>query len=105
IVCQSVVNILTRERANPHCKSVGIAFGGTHYPTKLNKLLLESEFGLASIASKHNLTAIDEFMIGQMISRSAEKVTHAIVDKKGLGKEKNRILELINKENLKLLEV
>lgn len=105
IVCQSVVNILTREKANPHCKSVGIAFGGTHYPTKLNKLLLESEFGLASIASKHNLTAIDEFMIGQMISRSAEKVTHAIVDKKGLGKEKNRILELINKENLELLEV
>jgi D-aminoacyl-tRNA deacylase len=105
IVCQSIVNILTREKANPHCKSVGIAFGGTHYPTKLNKLLLESEFGLASIASKHNLTAIDEFMIGQMISRSAEKVTHAIVDRKGLGKEKNRILELINKENLKLLEV
>ncbi|HEU4448303.1 MAG TPA: D-aminoacyl-tRNA deacylase, partial [Nitrososphaeraceae archaeon] len=105
IVCQSVVNILTREKANPHCRSVGIAFGGTHYPTKLNKLLLESEFGLASIASKHNLTAIDEFMIGQMISRSAEKVTHAIVDKKGLGKEKNRILELINKENLKILEV
>ena len=105
IVCQSVVNILAREKANPHCKSVGIAFGGTHYPTKLNKLLLESEFGLASIASKHNLTAIDEFMIGQMISRSAEKVTYAIVDKKGLGKEKNRILELINKENLKLLEV
>jgi D-aminoacyl-tRNA deacylase len=105
IVCQSVVNILTREKANLHCKSVGIAFGGTHYPTKLNKLLLESEFGLASIASKHNLTAIDEFMIEQMISRSAEKVTHAIVDKKGLGKEKSRILELINKENLKLLEV
>ena len=105
IVCQSVVNILTREKANAHCKSVGIAFGGTHYPTKLNKLLLESKFGLASIASKHNLTAIDEFMIGQMISRSAEKVTHAIVDKKGLGKEKNRILELINKENLELLEV
>jgi D-tyrosyl-tRNA(Tyr) deacylase len=44
-------------------------------------------------------------MIGQMISRSAEKVTHAIVDKKGLGKEKNRILELINQENLELLEV
>lgn len=105
IVCQSVVNILTREKANPHCKSVGIAFGGTHYPTKLNKLLLESEFGLASIASKHDLTAIDGFMIGQMISRSAEKVTHAIVDKKGLGKEKNRILELLNKEDLKLLEV
>jgi D-aminoacyl-tRNA deacylase len=104
-VCQSVVTILTRENEGKHCKSVGIAFGGTHYPTRLNKLLLESEFGLASIAAKHNLISIDELMIRQMISRSVEKVTHAIVDKKGMGKEKKRILELIEKENLKLLQV
>jgi D-aminoacyl-tRNA deacylase len=105
VVCQSVVDILTQENTSAHCKSVGIAFGGTHYPTKLNKLLLESEFGLASIAAKHNLTAIDDSMIRQMTSRSVEKVTHIIVDKKGLGKEKNRILKLIDNENLELLEV
>jgi D-aminoacyl-tRNA deacylase len=105
VVCQSVVSVLTQENTGAHCKSVGIAFGGTHYPTKLNNLLLESEFGLASIAAKHNLTAIDGFMMEQMISRSIEKVTHVIVDKKGLGKEKNRILDLIDKENLELLEV
>jgi D-aminoacyl-tRNA deacylase len=40
-----------------------------------------------------------------MISKSVEKVTHAIVDRKGLGKEKNRILELIDKMDLELLEV
>jgi D-aminoacyl-tRNA deacylase len=104
-VCQSVVTVLTRENTVKHCKSVGVAFGGTHYPSKLNKLLLESEFGLASIAARHNLTAIDKFMMSQMISRSVEKVTHAIVDKKGMGKEKKRILELIRRENLELLEV
>jgi D-aminoacyl-tRNA deacylase len=105
VVCQSAVSILTQENTSTDCKSVGIAFGGTHYPTKLNKLLLESEFGLASIAAKYNLTSIDEFMMKQMISKSIEKITHVIVDKKGLGKEKNRILELIDKENLELLEV
>ena len=105
VVCQSVVSVLTQEITGAHCKSVGIAFGGTHYPTKLNNLLLESKFGLASIAAKHNLTAIDGFMMKQMISRSIEKVTHVIVDKKGLGKEKNRILDLIGKENLEFLEI
>jgi D-tyrosyl-tRNA(Tyr) deacylase len=40
-----------------------------------------------------------------MVSKSVEKVTHAIVDRKGLGKEKNRILELIDKKDLELLEV
>ena len=34
------------------CKKVGICLGGTHYPSKFNKLLLESEFGLAACGSK-----------------------------------------------------
>lgn len=104
-VCQSVITVLTGENTDAQCQSVGIALGGTHYPTKLNKLLLESEFGLAAIAAKHNLVSIDEPMMSQMISKSVEKVTHAIVDRKGLGKEKNRILELIDKKDLELLEV
>ena len=104
-VCQSVITVLTGENTDAQCQSVGIALGGTHYPTKLNKLLLESEFGLAAIAAKHNLVSIDESMMSQMISKSVEKVTHAIVDRKGLGKEKNRILELIDKKDLELLEV
>ena len=105
LVCQSVIAVLTGENTDAQCQSVGIALGGTHYPTKLNKLLLESEFGLAAIAAKHNLVSIDEPMMSQMISKSVEKVTHAIVDRKGLGKEKNRILELIDKKDLELLEV
>jgi D-aminoacyl-tRNA deacylase len=104
-VCQSMITVLTGENTDARCQSVGIVLGGTHYPTKLNKLLLESEFGLAAIAAKHNLVSIDEPMISQMVSKSVEKVTHAIVDRKGLGKEKNRILELIDKKDLELLEV
>jgi D-aminoacyl-tRNA deacylase len=67
--------------------------------------LLQSEFGLAAVAARHNLTSIDESMIDQMVSKSIEKVTYGIVDVKGLGKEKNRILELIQKKNLRLLKV
>ena len=84
---------------------MGIALGGTHYPTKFNQLLLETDFGLAAVAAKHNLTSIDQSMIQQMISKSVEKVTHAIVDRKGLGKEKNRILQLVKAKELELLEV
>lgn len=106
IVCDSLISLITsKKNTNTHCKSVGIALGGTHYPIKFNQLLLESDFGLAAIAAKHNLTAIDEFMMQQMISKSVEKVTHAIVDRKGLGKEKHRILQLVDEKDLELLEV
>ena len=105
-VCDSLISLLTRKKnTNTNCKSVGIALGGTHYPTKFNQLLLESDFGLAAIAAKHNLTTIDESMMQQMISKSVEKVTHVIVDRKGLGKEKHRIMQLVDEKDLQLLEV
>jgi D-aminoacyl-tRNA deacylase len=105
IVCDSIISLLTRKNTNTHCKSVGIALGGTHYPDKFNQLLLESDFGLAAVAAKHNLNTIDESMMQQMISKSVEKVTHAIVDRKGLGKDKQRILQLVAEKDLELLEV
>ena len=39
-------------------------------------------------------------MLDQMIAKSIEKVTHVIVDWKGLGKHKNRIMELIGIQGL-----
>ena len=105
IACDSIISLITRKNTNTHCKNVGIALGGTHYPAKFNQLLLKSDFGLAAVAAKHNLTTIDESMMQQMISKSVEKVTHAIVDRKGLGKEKQRILQLVEEQDLELLEV
>ena len=81
LVCDSVISMISRINTNTYCKSVGIALGGTHYPSKFNQLLLESDFGLAAVAAKHNLTSIDESMMEQMISKSVEKVTYAIVDR------------------------
>lgn len=87
------------------CDKVGVALGGTHYPTKFNKLLLESKFGLAAVASKHNLEAVDEEMLSQMVEKSVEKVTHVIVDSKGLGSQKDRIMKIVEKTHLELYQV
>jgi D-aminoacyl-tRNA deacylase len=87
------------------CKKVGVAIGGTHYPTKFNKLLLESEFGLAAVASKHALAAIDGAMLAQMVQKSAEKVTHIVLDSKGLGSHKDRITKLAEKTGLEVVKV
>lgn len=101
-MCSCVLEVL--KNVEP-CRKVGIAIGGTHYPTKFNKLLLESEFGLAAVASKHNLEAIDEQMMAQMIEKSIEKVTHVILDAKGLGSHKDRITKLAEKTGLEILKV
>jgi D-aminoacyl-tRNA deacylase len=103
VMCETLLDILGNSLER--CKMVGIALGGTHYPTKFNKLLLESEFGLAAVASKHNLEAINEQMLNQMIEKSVEKVTHIIVDSKGLGSHKERILKMAKKAGLEIHKV
>jgi D-aminoacyl-tRNA deacylase len=103
VVCESILKVI--ENGVESCERVAIGLGGTHYPTKFNKILLESEYGLAAVAAKHDLESIDKGMLDQMIAKSIEKVTHVIVDWKGLGRHKNRIMELIDRTGLDILKI
>lgn len=103
VMCETLLRVL--DNGFERCDKVGIALGGTHYPKKFNKLLLESKFGLAAVASKHNLEAIDEEMLNQMIEKSLEKVTHIVVDSKGLGRHKDRIFKIVEKTPLELYKI
>ncbi|HJS83279.1 MAG TPA: D-aminoacyl-tRNA deacylase [Nitrososphaera sp.] len=103
VICSVVLDLV---RLGPdRCAKVGIGLGGTHYPSKFNRLLLESEFGLAAVASKHNLESIDEPMLSQMISKSIEKVTTIVLDGKGLGPHKDRIMNMAEKTGLEILNL
>ena len=103
VVCETLIKIL--ENRIEQCDKIGIALGGTHYPIKFNNLLLDSKFGLAAVASKHNLKAIDEDILNQMIEKSIERVTHIILDSKGLGSQKDRIMKLARRTNLEVYKI
>lgn len=100
VICDTILDIL--QNGFERCEKVGIGLGGTHYPKKFNNLLLESKFGLAAVASKHNLEAVDDAMLNQMIEKSIEKVTYIVLDSKGLGRDKDRILKIVNETSLEL---
>lgn len=102
-MCDSLLGVLGN--GIEPCGKVGVAIGGTHYPTKFNKLLLESEFGLAAVASKHSLEAMDGAMLAQMVEKSAEKVTHVVLDAKGLGSHKERMIRMAEGTGLEVLKV
>jgi D-aminoacyl-tRNA deacylase len=103
VICDILLEMLDNDI--DCCDKVGIALGGTHYPIKFNKLLLESKFGLAAVASKHNLKAVDEEILNQMVEKSVEKVTHVILDSKGLGSQRDRIMKIAKMTRLELYQV
>jgi len=79
---------------------VAIGFGGTHYPEKFTKLLIEGDMAFAFVAPKYALGEVDEKMIGQMIQRSTAPVRYAALDWKGLGPHKERLVSLVRKYGL-----
>ena len=103
VMCETLLMVL--DNGFERCDKVGIALGGTHYPQKFNRLLLESNFGLAAVASKHNLEAIDREMLDQMAEKSTEKVTHVVLDSKGLGRRKDMILKILSDSPLDVYRV
>ena len=103
IVTETLLKVISTKPGKS--EKAGIAFGGTHYPIKFNRMILESEFGLGAVASKYDLINVEENMFSQMIYKSIEKIQYGIVDMKGLGKERQRILSLIEEHGLRIVKV
>ncbi len=80
-----------------------IGFGGTHYVSKFNKLVLEKDVRIGHMAPKYVLDDIPKSVIEQMISRSKEKVTGAIIDWKGTNQQqREHLLPILDDLGLKL---
>jgi D-aminoacyl-tRNA deacylase len=103
VVCNSILEISSSYVKGS--SKVALALGGTHYPEKLNEILRETDFSIAYIATKNNLTFIDYRMIQQMIIRSTERITHVLLDWKGLGKYKRSILDTLEKTDLEVVRI
>jgi D-aminoacyl-tRNA deacylase len=82
----------------------GIGFGGTHYASKFNKLVLERGQYIGHVAPKYVLDEITPDIIQQMITRSAAKTTRAIIDWKGTNAEnKARLFPLLEEAGLDIV--
>ncbi len=98
IIAKTIINTLTK---NIPGYEVALALGGTHYCANFNKIMLNSNIALSFICPKFNLQYLDEDLLKQMIEKTQEKIDFILLDWKGLGQEKQKILNLINKLNLK----
>jgi D-aminoacyl-tRNA deacylase len=102
IVCDTLMNTLKDLKKS---KKVGIGLGGTHYPSKFNRLLIEQEYALGHIMPKYALPFIDHSIIDEMINKSIESIDYIILDWKGLGREKEKIKSLLNYYDLEVIRV
>jgi len=74
-----------------------VFLGGGHYNRVVNKVLLTTEYAVGHICAKHSLDCLDEDMLEQSIERTSEVVELVMLDWKGLGQNKRRIVEMLDK--------
>lgn len=78
----------------PECTPVA-GFGGTHYPERHTKLMLETDRCYGHILAKYALSDVDPDVIGQAMDRNRDGIRAVIVERKASRKE---VRELITME-------
>ncbi len=97
IVAEVILDLIENE---PENVPTAIAFGGGHYCRKFSAI---EEYAIGHICPKYNLENIDSEMIEEMISKTIPRPSIAIAEKKGMGKEKDRIIKLLKETDLELV--
>ncbi len=80
-----------------------IALGGGHYCREFTKIVLRTEWALGCICPQYALPSFNEKMLQKAIKATYPKPEAIIIDWKGLGKEKARIKELLEEQELPIL--
>ena len=105
IVCKSVLESIKDigKYIENNNSTIGIGIGGNHYPQKYNELILFSNVAFGPIISKYNLAFINEQIMKQVKGKSIEKINQIFVDDKGLGKDKEKVLNILNSQDLEII--
>jgi len=97
---KAVSDAIIAALSSPEQYQAAVGFGGSHYCSSFNKLMLESPVCMGHICTKHNLEFLDGSLIRQMLERSIEPCQHILLDWKGLGPEKQKLIALLNEMGL-----
>jgi len=97
IIAKTIIKLLQTEKKE---HKVAFGIGGPHYASNFNKILLKTDIAIGHICPKYALQDLDEQMIKQAIEKTNEKVDFVLLDWKGLGKEKQRVVNILEKNSI-----
>lgn len=104
-LCKTVASKVDEVLSNTIEKNpIAICFGGTHYPEKFTKELLEGKYALGTVMPKHTLDFLDKELFSHILQRNSMAKT-ALLDWRGLGKNKQKLLDLLSQTDLEVIKL
>jgi D-aminoacyl-tRNA deacylase len=92
VIAETIIEVLQSELPKARA-AVGI--GGLHHTPNFKEIVLISDIAVGHVCPKYNLPFLNKEMLLQAIEKTVEKVEFIVVDWKGLGTEKERVVELV----------
>ena len=74
--------------------------GGSHYNHVATKAMLKTNFGVGHICPKYNLGNLNEELIKKAMKKTIPEARFVLLDWKGLGKEKQRIVDILERSDI-----
>lgn len=104
-LCNSIAKIVVEVIKNEQkTYPVAICFGGTHYPEKFTKELIEGKYALGTVVPRHALKFLDEELFSHIIKRN-NMAKFALLDWNGLGQHKQKVIDLIETTDLEIIKL
>lgn len=104
-LCSSVAALVHKVMSEPIKEHpVAICFGGTHYPSKFTNELLDGKYALGTVIPKHALGELDEKLFFHILTQNSTAQT-ALLDWRGLGSNKQKVLDLLKSTKLEVVKL
>ncbi|MBT3304054.1 hypothetical protein HOD14_04665 [Candidatus Woesearchaeota archaeon] len=97
IIADCIKKVFVKKLSGKSC----VLLGGGHYNSAANKIMERTEYAVGHICPKYALANLDSEMITQAIEKTIPKPSLVALDWKGLGQEKERIVNLLDEMNIK----
>ncbi len=105
LLCARVADVVMETyKREMHKAPRAICFGGTHYPEKFTKMVLQGEYALGTIVPKHSLEYVDKQMFSHILERNPNTNT-VLLDSGGLGKFKADIISMAEDSDLEVVKL
>ena len=104
-LCNSIASLVHEVMAQSIKESpVAICFGGTHYPLKFTNELLEGQYALGTVTPKHVLDDLDDALFSHIVTKNS-LAKAALLDWRGLGSNKQKILDFLGSTELEVIKL
>jgi len=104
-LCTSIAQIVQKSFEKPLKQfPFAVCFGGTHYSEKFTKEVINGKFALGTVVPKHALEFLDEMFFQHIIERN-NGAEAALLDWNSLGKNKQKIIELLSATKLEVIKI